>query len=128
MSSQLGWSWSLIPLSLTDALDRSIATQCGIFTPGGLIMEGPHFRTLNDAQMLQVIPRLQVLARSSPTDKETLVAHLKRMGEVVCVTGDGMNDGPALKTANVGFAMGIAGTEIAKEASDIILMDDNFAS
>jgi len=107
---------------------RSIATQCGIYTPGGLIMEGPHFRTLNEQQMGEVVPRLQVLARSSPTDKETLVAYLMKMGEVTCVTGDGMNDGPALKTANVGFAMGIAGTEIAKEASDIILMDDNFAS
>ena len=54
--------------------------------------------------------------------------HLKSHGEVVGVTGDGMNDGPALKSANVGFSMGIAGTEIAKEASDIVVMDDNFAS
>jgi Ca2+-transporting ATPase len=70
----------------------------------------------------------QVLARSSPLDKELLVSHLKAQGEVVGVTGDGMNDAPALKKANVGFSMGIAGTEVAKEASDIILMDDNFAS
>jgi len=62
---------------------RSIATQCGIYTAGGLIMEGPVFRTLNESQMMEVIPRLQVLARSSPTDKEILVAHLKKMGEVV---------------------------------------------
>jgi len=91
-------------------------------------MEGPIFRQLNDAEMLDVVPRLQVLARSSPEDKKILVEKLKSLGEIVGVTGDGTNDGPALKTANVGFSMGIAGTEVAKEASDIILMDDNFSS
>lgn len=91
-------------------------------------MEGPVFRKLTVQQRHEVVPRLQVLARSSPEDKKILVEHLKSMGEVVGVTGDGTNDGPALKTANVGFSMGIAGTEVAKEASDIILMDDNFAS
>ena len=101
---------------------RSIATQCGIFTPGGIIMEGPVFRELSEAEMDEIIPRLQVLARSSPNDKKILVERLKAQGEIVAVTGDGTNDGPALKTANVGFSMGIAGTEIAKEASDIILM------
>jgi len=107
---------------------RSIATQCGIFTPGGIIMEGPMFRQLNDLDMMQIVPRLQVLARCSPEDKKTLVECLKRMEHVVGVTGDGTNDAPALKTANVGFSMGIAGTEVAREASDIILMDDNFES
>jgi P-type Ca2+ transporter type 2C len=107
---------------------RSIALQCGIYTAGGIIMEGPFFRQLNDAEMLEVIPRLQVLARSSPEDKKTLVEKLKALGGIVGVTGDGTNDGPALKTADVGFSMGIAGTEVAKEASDIILMDDNFSS
>ncbi|KAH7097377.1 calcium-translocating P-type ATPase [Auriculariales sp. MPI-PUGE-AT-0066] len=107
---------------------RSIATQCGIFTPGGIIMEGPVFRELSEPEMDEIIPRLQVLARSSPNDKKILVERLKALGEIVAVTGDGTNDGPALKTANVGFSMGIAGTEIAKEASDIILMDDNFVS
>ena len=91
-------------------------------------MEGPVFRELNDREMLEVVPRLQVLARSSPHDKQLLVEKLKELGEIVGVTGDGTNDGPALKTAHVGFSMGIAGTEVAKEASDIILMDDNFAS
>ena len=105
---------------------RSIANQCGIFTAGGIIMEGPVFRKLNDAERLEVVPRLQILARSSPEDKRLLVKTLKGMGEVVGVTGDGTNDGPALKLANVGFSMGIAGTEVAKEASDIIIMDDAF--
>ncbi|KAF9059412.1 Ca-transporting ATPase [Rhodocollybia butyracea] len=107
---------------------RSIASQCGIFTKGGIIMEGPVFRKLSQPEMIEIVPRLQVLARSSPEDKKILVETLKHMGELVGVTGDGTNDGPALKTANVGFSMGIAGTEVAKEASDIILMDDNFAS
>ena len=107
---------------------RSIASQCGIFTKGGIIMEGPVFRRLNQQDRMEIVPRLQVLARSSPEDKKILVETLKKIGEIVSVTGDGTNDGPALKTANVGFSMGIAGTEVAKEASDIILMDDNFSS
>ena len=107
---------------------KAIATECGIFTAGGIAMEGPIFRRLTPRQLNQVIPRLQVLARSSPEDKKLLVGHLKKLGETVAVTGDGTNDAPALKTADVGFSMGIAGTEVAKEASAIILMDDNFAS
>lgn len=107
---------------------KAIASECGIFTPGGIAMEGPVFRKLSERQMDQVLPRLQVLARSSPNDKKVLVSNLKRLGETVAVTGDGTNDAPALKTADVGFSMGIAGTEVAKEASAIILMDDNFSS
>lgn len=71
---------------------------------------------------------LKVLARSSPEDKFILVTGLKELDNVVAVTGDGTNDAPALKKANVGFAMGIAGTEVAKDASAIILLDDNFSS
>lgn len=107
---------------------KAIATECGIFTLGGIVMEGPVFRKLSNTKMDQIIPRLQVLARSSPEDKRILVKRLKELGETVAVTGDGTNDAPALKTADVGFSMGIAGTEVAKEASAIILMDDNFAS
>ena len=106
----------------------AIATQCGIKTDDGLVMEGPKFRQLSDKDMDEVLPRLQVLARSSPDDKRILVSRLKYLGETVAVTGDGTNDGPALKLADVGFSMGIAGTEVAKEASAIILMDDNFSS
>lgn len=107
---------------------KAIATECGIFTEGGVAMEGPDFRKLSKTSMDQIIPRLQVLARSSPEDKRILVKRLKDLGETVAVTGDGTNDAPALKTADVGFSMGISGTEVAREASAIILMDDNFAS
>lgn len=75
-----------------------------------------------------IIKELRVLARSTPKDKYILVTGLRNEGNVVAVTGDGTNDAPALKKANVGFAMGKAGTEVAKEASDIILLDDNFGS
>ncbi|WFD07628.1 P-type Ca(2+) transporter [Malassezia vespertilionis] len=106
----------------------SIAVQCGIYKPGGVVIEGPMFRQLSDEDLTQIVPNLQVLARSSPDDKKKLIDKLKRMGEVVAVTGDGTNDGPALKSAHVGFSMGLAGSEVAKEASDIILLDDNFSS
>ncbi|KAL6230523.1 hypothetical protein BDW75DRAFT_244725 [Aspergillus navahoensis] len=107
---------------------KAIAQQCGIYTPGGIAIEGPEFRQLSHDRMNKLIPNLQVIARSSPDDKKILVSQLKELGETVAVTGDGTNDAQALKTADVGFAMGIAGTEVAKEASDIIIMDDNFAS
>ncbi|SAL98862.1 hypothetical protein [Absidia glauca] len=107
---------------------KSIAKQCGIYTSGGIVMEGPVFRNLPPSEMDAILPRLQVLARSSPEDKQILVGRLQELGDIVAVTGDGTNDGPALKLADVGFSMGIAGTEVAKEASSIILMDDNFSS
>ena len=106
----------------------AIAKQCGIKTEEGLVLEGLKFREMTEAEMDEAIPRLEVLARSSPQDKRLLVERLKFLGETVAVTGDGTNDGPALALADVGFSMGIAGTEVAKEASAIILMDDNFSS
>jgi Ca2+-transporting ATPase len=106
----------------------AIAKECGILTEGGLVMEGPDFRRLTQTEMESKVMDLCVLARSSPEDKKTLVKCLKGLNQVVAVTGDGTNDAPALKAADVGFSMGIAGTEVAKEASDIILMDDNFSS
>jgi Ca2+-transporting ATPase len=107
---------------------QAIAKECGILQPNSIIMEGPDFRNLTKRQQEEIIPQLHVLARSSPEDKRILVKRLKEKGETVAVTGDGTNDAPALKMADVGFSMGIAGTEVAKEASAIILMDDNFAS
>lgn len=106
----------------------SIGKQCGLYTAGGVAIEGPDFRQVSEKDLAELVPHLHILARSSPEDKKTLTDTLKSMGETVAVTGDGTNDGPALKSANVGFSMGIAGSEVAKEASDIILLDDNFSS
>ncbi|XP_051975929.1 plasma membrane calcium-transporting ATPase 1b isoform X2 [Xyrauchen texanus] len=122
---------------------RAIATKCGILHPGDdfLCIEGKEFNRrirnnlgeIEQERLDKIWPKLRVLARSSPTDKHTLVkgiidSTVLEQRQVVAVTGDGTNDGPALKKADVGFAMGIAGTDVAKEASDIILTDDNFTS
>ncbi|XP_042535843.1 plasma membrane calcium-transporting ATPase 2 [Dipodomys spectabilis] len=122
---------------------RAIAIKCGIIHPGEdfLCLEGKEFNRrirnekgeVEQERIDKIWPKLRVLARSSPTDKHTLVKGIidsthTEQRQVVAVTGDGTNDGPALKKADVGFAMGIAGTDVAKEASDIILTDDNFSS
>jgi calcium-translocating P-type ATPase len=107
---------------------KKIAEDCGIYKPGGIALEGPEFASLTDDELDAKLPNLQVLARASPMDKFRLVERLKYHEEVVAVTGDGTNDAAALKKADVGLAMGIAGTEVAKEASDIIILDDNFVS
>uniref|UniRef100_A0A8C1SQP0 Calcium-transporting ATPase n=1 Tax=Cyprinus carpio TaxID=7962 RepID=A0A8C1SQP0_CYPCA len=122
---------------------RAIATKCGILHIGDdfLCIEGKEFNRrirnelgeIEQERLDKIWPKLRVLARSSPTDKHTLVkgiidSTILEQRQVVAVTGDGTNDGPALKKADVGFAMGIAGTDVAKEASDIILTDDNFSS
>lgn len=109
---------------------KAIAAECGILTEGGLVVEGKVFRTWDDAKLnSKALDNLVVMARSSPLDKLKLVKALKeRRGDVVAVTGDGTNDAPALKEADIGLSMGIAGTEVAKESSDIIILDDNFTS
>uniref|UniRef100_A0A8C2Z8Y4 Calcium-transporting ATPase n=1 Tax=Cyclopterus lumpus TaxID=8103 RepID=A0A8C2Z8Y4_CYCLU len=122
---------------------RAIASKCGILLPGDdfICLEGKEFNRrirnekgeIEQERIDKIWPKLRVLARSSPTDKHTLVkgiidSTVIEQRQVVAVTGDGTNDGPALKKADVGFAMGIAGTDVAKEASDIILTDDNFSS
>jgi Ca2+-transporting ATPase len=112
---------------------RAIARECGIIADddhNGVrrVMEGAEFSRLSEEQRRTVVRDLCVLARSSPENKRVLVESLRALGEVVAVTGDGTNDAPALKAADVGFSMGVTGTEVAKEASDIILMDDNFSS
>ncbi|KAJ4184422.1 plasma membrane calcium [Fusarium falciforme] len=112
---------------------RAIGRECGILTEENVkeknaVMEGSEFRKLDERERAQVVKGLHILARSSPEDKRILVKALRAQGQIVAVTGDGTNDAPALKAADVGFSMGITGTEVAKEASDIILMDDNFSS
>ncbi|KAJ5295500.1 hypothetical protein PENANT_c001G03338 [Penicillium antarcticum] len=108
---------------------RAIAGECGIITgPDDIVMEGDEFRALNDVQQKEIVPHLKVLARSRPDDKRVLIQRLKDLGRVVAVTGDGTNDAPALAAADIGFSMGISGTEIAREASSIVLLDDTFSS
>eukprot|EP00903_Cladosiphon_okamuranus_P006006 g5926.t1 len=152
---------------------KAIAKECGIYDPDyGVALEGPVFRAMSPAQLDEVLPRLQVLARSSPNDKNLLVKRLNghgipadeeewkemhdkdgslglswaqhkdlllpgykeewklqnKSGEVVGVTGDGTNDAPALKAADVGLSMGITGTKVAQNASDIVILDDKFSS
>ncbi|XP_057456911.1 putative calcium-transporting ATPase 11, plasma membrane-type isoform X1 [Lotus japonicus] len=107
---------------------KAIAKECGILTDG-LAIEGPDFRNKTQQEMEEIIPKIQVMARSLPLDKHTLVTRLRNdFNEVVAVTGDGTNDAPALHEADIGLAMGIAGTEVAKENADVIVMDDNFAT
>jgi Ca2+-transporting ATPase len=107
---------------------KAIASECGILKEGGLVVEGQDFRRWDDEKVNKELENLVVMARSSPMDKLKLVKLLKERGEVVAVTGDGTNDAPALSAADIGLAMGIAGTEVAKESSDIIILDDDFAS
>jgi Ca2+-transporting ATPase len=106
---------------------RAIAQESGILQ-GGTVMSGGEFRTLSKDEQVSAARTLDVMARAEPMDKLLLVEALQKTGAVVSVTGDGTNDAPALKHADVGLAMGIAGTEVAREASDIIILDDSFAS
>jgi len=106
---------------------RAIARDAGILQ-GGRVMTGSAFRSLSSDDQVTAAQELDVMARAEPMDKLLLVEALQKKGAVVAVTGDGTNDAPALKHADVGLAMGIAGTEVAREASDIILLDDSFAS
>ena len=103
----------------------AIARETGILSTGTVLL-GSEFRALPEEKRSLAAKHLDVMARSEPSDKLLLVQSLQGSGEVVAVTGDGTNDAPALRNADVGLAMGIAGTEVAREASDIILLDDSF--
>uniref|UniRef100_A0A803MKC9 Calcium-transporting ATPase n=1 Tax=Chenopodium quinoa TaxID=63459 RepID=A0A803MKC9_CHEQI len=112
---------------------KAIALECGILASDAdanepNLIEGKSFRSMSETQREEIAEKISVMGRSSPNDKLLLVQALKRRGHVVAVTGDGTNDAPALHEADIGLAMGIAGTEVAKESSDIIILDDNFAS
>jgi Ca2+-transporting ATPase len=112
---------------------RAIAIECGILSPeqdmeNGAVVEGVQFRNYSPEERMAMIDNIQVMARSSPFDKLLMVQCLKEKGHVVAVTGDGTNDAPALKEADIGLSMGIQGTEVAKESSDIVILDDNFSS
>ena len=114
----------------TPATAREIGRQIGLWTSDDSdrnIMTGPEFAAMSDEQLLQRVPELKIIARARPMDKKRLVETLQRLNQVVAVTGDGTNDAPALRAAQVGLSMG-DGTSVAKEASDITIIDNSFSS
>ncbi|WP_407889888.1 cation-translocating P-type ATPase [Levilactobacillus sp. N40-8-2] len=107
---------------------EAIAKEIELLSPGQLVMSGDELRTLTDAELDAQIKDIAVYARVSPTDKIRIVQAWQKTGATVAMTGDGVNDAPALKAADVGIAMGITGTEVSKSAADMVLTDDNFAT
>lgn len=106
----------------------SIAKQLNIVDRDSIILEAQAIDEMSDEELIKIIDKIVVIARSKPATKLRIVNLLKKLGNVVAVTGDGINDAPALKNADVGIAMGITGTEVSKEASDIILLNDSFST
>lgn len=106
----------------------AIARQIGIFEEGDLALEGTELEAMTDDELDEVLPRVSVYARVSPEHKIRIVSAWQRRGNIVSMTGDGVNDAPALKKADIGVAMGITGTEVSKDAASMILADDNFST
>lgn len=110
---------------------KAIGQQCDIYdkdNEDAIVISGAEWRKLSDEEKREQAPKISVMARSLPQDKQTLVKALQDVGMIVGVTGDGTNDALALKDGDVGFSMGQTGTEVAKEASDVVIMDDNVSS
>lgn len=105
-----------------------IARQLHIFQEGNTVIAGPELDRMNDDELKESVKTATVFARISPADKLRIIKALQADGEVAAMTGDGVNDSPALKAADIGIAMGKSGTDVAKDASDMVLMDDNFTT
>ena len=107
---------------------RAIAESIGLLRPGHQVMTGPEMNDLSDESLQQQVQYTDVFARVSPEHKLRIVEALRSRGEVVAMTGDGVNDAPSIKRSDIGVAMGITGTDVAKESADMVLTDDNYAS
>ncbi|HZM44122.1 MAG TPA: cation-translocating P-type ATPase [Burkholderiales bacterium] len=107
---------------------EAIARDIGLLSKGGLVLTGPEIEKLTDAELAARADKLEVCCRVSPTHKTRIVDAFKARDHVVAMTGDGVNDAPALKRANIGVSMGITGTDVAKQTADMVLTDDNYAS
>lgn len=107
---------------------QAIASTLAIYQPGDQILTGAELDAMNDKKLIKIIEKVSVYARVTPEHKLRIVNLLKERGHIVAMTGDGINDAPAIKAADIGVAMGRSGTEVTKEASDMILSDDNFAT
>ena len=110
------------------ATAKAIAKRLGLLDEGGQVLTGEELGKLSEEELGIYLPRLQVLARATPEDKFRIVVAMQKAGEVVAVTGDGVNDAPSIKKADIGVAMGVGGTDVARGAADMVLTDNNFST